>query len=147
MSQLEKTNGSHSGIRNLFNDFFDADRFFAHGLLDNVTKKFPAVNIKETKKSFEVEMAAPGFDKKDFKINVENGILNVSAENKEEKNEENKNYTRREFNYSSFSRSFMLPETADENATNASYKDGMLTVSISKKEEAVKKSKKDIQVS
>lgn len=145
MSQLIK-NELFPSVKNLFQDFFDADKFFSPGFVEAITKRIPAANIKESDKKFELELAAPGFEKKDFKIEIENGILKVSAEKKEEKNEEKKNYTKKEFSYNSFERSFVLPESANENSINAGYKDGILTLEISKKEEALKKSKKEISI-
>ncbi|HVD98920.1 MAG TPA: Hsp20/alpha crystallin family protein [Cytophagaceae bacterium] len=100
------------------------------------------MNIKESDRQFELELATPGFEKNDFKIEVENGILKVSAEKKEEKTEEKKNFTKKEFSFNSFERSFMLPETADENEIKAAYKHGILSLEISKKKDAPKKSKK-----
>ncbi|WP_333802010.1 Hsp20/alpha crystallin family protein [Sphingobacterium multivorum] len=86
---------------NLFNDNFISDR---------LVSRVPAVNISETEKSFKIEMAAPGLDKSDFKINVDKNLITISAEKKEESVSEEKLYSKKEFNYSSFSRSFTLPE-------------------------------------
>jgi HSP20 family protein len=146
MSQLVKKNDSFPGIRNFFNDFFDADRFFSPVFLD-ISKNVPAVNVKELDTKFELEFSVPGFKKSDFKIEVENGILKVSAEKKEETSEEKKNYTKKEFSYNSISRSFVLPETANENQINAEYKDGILILTVDKKADAPKSSKKEISIS
>lgn len=146
MTQLTKNNPALPSVRNFFQDFFDADRFFSSGFLDLLSKNVPAVNIKESDKKFELELVAPGYKKDDFKIEVDNGVLKVSAEKKEEKTEEEKNYTKKEFNYNSFERSFVLPETANENSINAGYKDGILNLEIQKKEDGMKRSKKEISI-
>jgi HSP20 family protein len=106
----------------------------------------PALNIKETKDHFEIELAAPGFAKKDFKVTIEDGCLNISAEKKVTEEEKEKDYTRREFNYSAFERSLQLPETVKEEAIEARYKDGILSFNLKKKEEAGKKPAKVIEV-
>lgn len=95
---------------------------------------FPAVNILETENDFRIEMAVPGKTKEDFKIDVDQNVLTISSEKTESKEEKEENFTRREFNYQSFRRSFKLPEIADAENTNASYKDGILNVSVPKKE-------------
>ena len=106
----------------------------------------PAVNIVETKDEFKIEVAAPGLNKDDFKINLENNELTISA-NKEIKNEEkNESYTRREFGYSSFTRSFTLPETIQGEKISAGHKDGILTIHVPKKEEAKPKPAREIAV-
>ena len=101
----------------------------------------PAANVSETDKSYEIEVAAPGMRKGDFKVKVEKGILTISAERKEEKEEKNKNYTRQEYSYNSFSRSFTMPDDAKEEDIKAHYEDGMLKLSIAKKAVAVSKAK------
>jgi len=97
--------------------------------------KAPAVNVAETKEGFQVEFAVPGFNKDEFKINVEKDLLTVSGEHKAEDLEESKKYSRKEFSYSSFKRSFTLPETVDVNKIEANYKDGVLSLLVGKKEE------------
>jgi HSP20 family protein len=98
----------------------------------------PAVNIAENENEFHIELAAPGLRKDDFKINLEQDLLTVSAEKKEEKTEldDSKKYNRLEYNYSSFMRTFTLPETADHAKITAEYKDGILYINVAKKEEA-----------
>jgi HSP20 family protein len=97
----------------------------------------PAVNISESEKSFKVEMAAPGLDKSDFKINVDKNLITISAEKKEESVSEEKLYSKKEFNYSSFSRSFTLPETVDYSNIEAAYEGGILILTVGKKEDAI----------
>lgn len=98
-------------------------------LLRNQT---PALNILELEKEFKLELAAPGLEKADFKIQVENNFLTISAEKKEEKNEEKENYRRREFSYHSFKRSFELPQNVQADGISAKYENGILNVSIPK---------------
>ena len=113
---------------NLFNDNFISDR---------LVSRVPAVNISETEKSFKIEMAAPGLDKSDFKINVDKNLITISAEKKEESVSEEKLYSKKEFNYSSFSRSFTLPETVDYSNIEAAYEGGILILTVGKKEDAI----------
>lgn len=96
----------------------------------------PAVNIRENEEGFVLEMAAPGMQKSDFKINLDNNVLTLSAEKQEEKEENTERFSRREFNYGSFCRSFNLPKTINLDKIKADYKDGILLVSLPKREEA-----------
>ncbi|MCL4637609.1 MULTISPECIES: Hsp20/alpha crystallin family protein [Olivibacter] len=107
--------------------------------------KFPAVNVSESAEGFHVEFAVPGFSKEDFKISVEKDVLAVSGEHKAESLDEAKQYSRKEFSYSSFKRSFTLPESVDVNKIEANFKDGVLTLTVAKKEE-VKPVVKEISV-
>ena len=125
-------------------DFFDNDRFFDSDWLKK--QSVPAVNVKETDKYFEIEVATPGLSKKDFKITVENSVLTISSEKKEEKEQKEKDYTRKEFSYSSFSRSFTLPENVNDDEVKANYEDGLLKLSIAKKVITQPKVKKAIEV-
>jgi HSP20 family protein len=108
------------------------------GRVDEYTGDVPAVNIKEENDKFVLEMAAPGMKKDDFQINLDNYQLTISSEKKEEKKEKEDNYTRREFMYSSFSRSFTLPKSIDVEKIKADYKNGILSVVLPKKEEETK---------
>lgn len=102
----------------------------------------PAVNISESDDEYQLEFSVPGMNKKDFEINVDRGQLTITAKREEESEKEGKNYTRREFKTSSFSRSFTLPEgKINENNIEATYKEGILNVSIPKKKEPLPKSK------
>lgn len=94
----------------------------------------PSVNILETKEAFEIELAVPGMGKDDFNINLENNVLTISSE-KEMKKDEDRNYTRREFAYGSFSRSFTLPKTVDSEKISANHQNGILSIGLPKKEE------------
>jgi HSP20 family protein len=122
---------------------------FDNDLGDFFGKRFsdPAANIIENKDSFQLEIAAPGMIKDDFKINLENNILTISVEVEDQKREEGKNYSRKEFYYGSFSRSFTLPKTIDLENIKADYESGILKISLPKKEEAKVEVKKEIRIS
>jgi len=130
-----------------FNDGFFGDDLFARFFETPANTTVPAVNIKEGKEDFTIEVAAPGFEKKDFKIDLNNNVLEISSE-KEEKNEENDDKLMRcEFKYSSFKRYFTLPETVESDKIKATYKDGILNVLIPKKDEAKVKPVRQISIS
>jgi len=128
----------------LLSDFFDDNGFFNSPWLGR--QSLPAVNVKENDKNFEIELAAPGLEKKDFNISVNNGILVISAEKTQETENKKDSYTRREFSYSSFSRSFTLPVNAREDDIQAKYEGGILKVTIAKKGETEKKERKAIDI-
>lgn len=127
-------------------DFFDSDEFFNDPLWNRRLDE-PALNIKETDDAFKVELAAPGFSKKDFDVNIDEGCLNISAEKSTSKEEEEGNYTRKEFSYNSFEKALRLPEGVKEEEVKATYKDGILSFNLLKKEEAKKHDPKVIEVS
>ena len=101
----------------------------------------PAVNIIENDKNYEIELAAPGMRKSDFKVKLEKGFLTISAEREEKKEEKEKNYTRKEYSSSSFTRSFTLPDDVKEDDIKAHYEDGVLKLTIAKKAITVVKGK------
>ncbi|MBB1643844.1 Hsp20/alpha crystallin family protein [Sphingobacterium sp. UME9] len=108
----------------------------------------PAVNIKENADSFEVEVAAPGMAKGDFKVTLDGNLLTISSAKQEENEEHHDNYTRREFSYQSFQRSFELQkEVVDQDNIQARYENGMLRLTIPKKEEAKQKEPRMIEIS
>lgn len=107
----------------------------------------PKVNIKETADAFLVHMAVPGLKKSDFQIDLDNQVLSISAEMKEENEQKEQNYTRKEFGYSSFKRTFSLPESINENKIDASYNEGILSINLPKKEEAKLKPPRTIKIS
>ena len=131
------------------------DRFFNSDLMDwNLTNfsstntTLPAVNVKETDDDYILEVAAPGMSKKDFKVNFQNNVLTVSSEKQEEKDENDDNYTRREFCYQSFQRSFTVSQqNVDTDKMTASYADGILSVKIPKREEVKPKPAREIKIS
>tara|TARA_B100001093_G_C26325519_1_gene799546 strand:+ start:24 stop:452 length:429 start_codon:yes stop_codon:yes gene_type:complete len=112
-----------------------------------VHKAVPPVNIRETEGSFTVELMAPGMKKEDFNLEIDNDLLTISAEVKAENTEDNGKFTRREFSFTSFKRSFTLPETVKEDDINAVYEDGILKITLPKKEEALPKAKRLIEIS
>tara|TARA_R110002050_G_scaffold286468_3_gene436981 strand:- start:65251 stop:65715 length:465 start_codon:yes stop_codon:yes gene_type:complete len=136
-------------------DFFDMDDFFDNRgwVRDMLPERFwngkraePALNIKETDNNFEIELAAPGFAKKDFEVTIDDGCLNIKAEKTESDEEKDENFTRREFSYQSFERSLQLPETVKQEAIKAAYKDGILSFNLTKKEEVKKLPPKKVQI-
>ncbi len=128
------------------------DNFFENSLGTEFMSNFntgitlPAVNIKETNDQFVLELAIPGMKKSDFSIEVDNKILSISSEVKTENQTEESNYTRREFGYSSFKRTFTLPDTVESDRVNANYNDGILLVRLPKREEAKQKPPKRIEI-
>lgn len=113
----------------------------------NTGISLPKVNIKEEADAFIVEMAVPGLKKSDFNLNLENNILSISAEIEENNEEKEDGYTRREFGYSSFKRTFTLPEIVEDSKINAKYNEGILNIHLPKKEEAKQKPPRNIQIS
>ncbi|KLT66716.1 Hsp20/alpha crystallin family protein [Pedobacter sp. BMA] len=116
-----------------FNDIFESvlsDSFFA----DRKLNTLPAVNISETPESFHIELAAPGLKKEDFKVSVERETLTISTQ--QESQSSDRTYNKREFSFHSFTRAFTLPESANVDGIQASYNDGILMLTIPKKEEA-----------
>ena len=106
----------------------------------------PAANIIDNENDFTIELAVPGMQKKDFKINIEKEILSISVENQESKEKVEKNYSRREFRYDGFCRSFSIPETINQDEIKADYKSGVLSIRLPKSEEVQQKSK-EIKIS
>jgi len=144
MTMLAKPSQFLRKMPALFSDMFDDDWF---NLDNRWMANVPAANIKENKNEFVIELAAPGMSKKDLHIDVKDGALTISAEKKEETKKEEENYTRQEFNYQSFRRSFSLPDTVIADDIKAKYDDGVLRLTLPKKEEAKQKPAKSIQVS
>ncbi|KGL64284.1 Hsp20/alpha crystallin family protein [Polaribacter sp. Hel1_85] len=126
-------------------DFFDKDDFFGNNVWNKKLDE-PALNIKETDEAFEVELAAPGFAKKDFEVTIDDGCLNISAESSNSKEEKEENYTRKEFSYNSFEKKLHLPDSVKEEDVKAKYKDGVLSFNLVKKEESKNHKPKKIEV-
>ena len=108
--------------------------------------RVPAVNIKELDSQFEIELAIPGKEKDDFEIDLDDGILSISSTQDDKKLDEKENFTRREFSYNSFRRSFSLPDSVDHTKIDANYKDGVLKVLLPKYKEAQPQPKKLIKI-
>ncbi len=145
MSNIIKSSGR---APDSWNDFFNMNSFFDNMWPSRSGSGLPAVNISETEKSYAVEVVAPGFQKGDFKVKVDDDILTISAESKTENESDDKQreYTRREYSYSSFTRSFRLPDNVKDDNISASYNDGILKLDLPKSATQVKATK-DIRVS
>lgn len=144
MTLVRKNSSFFPAFSSMFDDFVNHERIFKNTGIAQV----PAANIKETEEGFVVELAAPGKQKGDFKIELNHNVLNISSENKtenEEKDEKGR-YTRKEFSYSSFQRSFVLPSSVDAEKISANYENGILSIMIPKKEEVKKKPVRNIEI-
>lgn len=129
-----------------FRDFFNIENMLNKDVW-NQGNNAPAVNISEDDKTYYVDVMAPGFKKEDFKVNVDDDVLTISAETKSETKEGNgRQYSRREYSYSSFTRSFHLPDNTKDDAINAAYKDGILKLNIPKTQTETKATK-EIKIS
>lgn len=132
----------------ILEDIFNTDWF--GGVSNSVSKigfNTPAVNIQETDDNFTIQLAAPGLIKENFNIELDADVLTISSEIKRESKDEKGNYTRREFGYSSFKRSFTLPDTVNSADILASYENGILSLELPKKEEAKVQPKRSIEIS
>lgn len=135
MTLVKFNNGLKNNAHPFFNDVFDSllnDSFIG----DKLVARVPAVNIAENDNEFHIELAVPGLKKEDFKINLDKNILTVSAEKKSENAEETKKFSKREYSYNSFVRSFTLPDSVDHSKIEADYTDGILKLTVAKREEA-----------
>ena len=148
MSTEKKIGNTIFGVPALFDDFVNRELFNWGNSNFSATKTtLPSVNIKETSDGYEVEMAAPGMDKKDFNVTLENNLLTISSvkEHRQEKNMQE--YTRKEFSYQSFNRAFELPKNVvNEDGITARYENGILYLTIPKKEEARQKAPRMIEI-
>ncbi|WP_435412816.1 Hsp20/alpha crystallin family protein [Psychroserpens mesophilus] len=153
MSTLMKSpiNGNETSTQKSLSSW--VDNFFENGLGTGFLSNFntgitlPAVNIKENADEYILELAIPGMKKSDFNIDLDNKVLSISSEVETENEENNDNYTRREFGYSSFKRTFTLPDTIESDHVKATYEDGILCITLPKREEAKQKPPKRIEVS
>nr|WP_294936253.1 Hsp20/alpha crystallin family protein [uncultured Flavobacterium sp.] len=146
MGYLAKTD-SQSPVRSFLDDFFPND------LMDWGMKKFtnigttvPSVNLSETDMEYKIDLAAPGMKKEDFNVEIENNMISISSEKEDKKEDKSDNYTRREFSYQSFRRTFSLPDAAETKKIDATYTDGVLHITIPKDSSKMKSSKKTIQI-
>jgi len=149
MQVVKRSNGNLPAFAKFWDGFLNDD-FFKSAAPGRVAfnTNVPAVNVKETEDQFELDLAAPGLEKKDFEIQVHENVLTISNEKKEvTKDEEKENYSRREFSFQAFKRTFNLPETVDANNIKAAYKNGILNVIIPKKEETKPLPPKRIKIS
>ncbi|MDA3892814.1 MAG: Hsp20/alpha crystallin family protein [Salinivirgaceae bacterium] len=143
---LVKFSNSYS---DLFDHFFDNNMFdWSDKKLSNTSTTIPLVNVKEYKDGYSVELAAPGLKKDDFKVELNNDILTISSEKRIENEENNGHqFTKKEFSYQSFNRSFALPSKVNSGKIKAKYENGILIVSLPKKEEAKPRPVKQIAIS
>jgi len=128
-----------------WDDFFN-DSFFNQVKSTSCSGTAPAVNVSEDDKGYTIEVAAPGIERKDFNLEVDNDVLTISSEQKASKEEQKQNFLRREFNFQTFKRSFQLPETIDQEQIKATHEAGILTLVLPKKEEELQKAPKQIEV-
>lgn len=133
---VKKQFSSPAYLNNLFNEFN----------VPAYTGNVPAINVIENKEGFRIEVAAPGLEKSDFKLNLENNQLTISAQKQDSKEEETSKYSRREFKYNSFQRTFTIPNTVNGAQIAASYDAGILNVSLPKREEAKEKPAREIEI-
>lgn len=145
---LVKRNGRSEYMPSIWNNFFNNDLFNWDTNFANAGNSIPAVNIKEKPDSFLVEMAAPGMDKKDFKIEIDGSALTISSEKRNESEEKDgENFNRKEFSYQAFYRTFHLPkEVVNADKIEAKYENGILRLEIAKREEAKQKPARLINV-
>jgi len=125
-------------------NIFDDDFF---SVLPNNNSQLPAVNIREDEKNYFLELAVPGIDRKDLKIDINEDVLTISSETKSETEENKEGYKRKEFSYTSFCRSFYIPENVNREKIDANYKDGILSVGLPKQEEEKNKITRQIKIS
>lgn len=144
---VKPENGRYNFPRfsNLIDSFFENEFPNVHG--GDIFKTPALVNIKDTKEGYQIEVAAPGFKKEDISVKVEGNLLTISAETKQESEVKEEKYTRKEFNYSSFKRSFTLPKTIEVAKVGGNYENGILTVTLPKKEEAKETGTFEIKIS
>lgn len=127
-----------------FDDFLNKNINETNGF--GLTASTPKANIRETENEYAIELAAPGYNKDNFNVEVDNGQLTLSVERTHEENEDQENFKHREFRYEGFSRSFMLPEDVDEDKIKAKYNDGILKVEIPRDQKKLQESRKKIKV-
>lgn len=128
----------------LMENFFENE--FPGVIGSEFSRQVPLVNIKETKENYQIEIAAPGYTKEQFQITLEENILTISGEQQAEEKKEGEKYTRREFNFSAFKRSFTLPKTVVAHEISATAENGILMVTLPKAEEAKPKGKVEIKI-
>ena len=128
----------------MWSSLFDDDFF---PVVSQRNTSMPAVNIKEDEKKYQLDLAVPGIEKRDLKIEINEDVITVSSENKNEKEENGDGFKRREFSYSSFCRSFYLPENVNKEKIEANYKDGILTISLPKETEEKSKVTREVAIS
>ena len=148
MTTLTKRENREWQLPSLISNLMDSDRLFNMDFpFSDIGKNMPAVNIKENNKTFIIEMAVPGMKKEDFHVNIENNVLTVSAEKETTEEKTSENYARKEYNFNSFSCSFTLPDYVKHENLEGKYDNGVLKITIPKKEEAINKAPMEIKIS
>ena len=146
MAIVKRDVGYAPTLSSFFDDFFTRELF--NWPSDSSTgTSIPKANIYETDAEFHVEMAAPGMNRDDFKVELDNNMLTISSQREDSAEEDKRNYQRREYSFQSFVRTFHLPDSAEVEKINAKYNDGILNLIIPKKEEAKRKPVKTIKIS
>lgn len=144
MTLVKTTNGLYPSFHTLLDDFWGTNWM---PMKERVNATVPAVNIHEDENGYKIEVAAPGYEKSDFSVTIENEMLTIAVEKHEEKQEENSQLTRKEFGYSSFTRRFNIPqELVDTERVEAQYEKGILTLLIPKREEVKPKPARMIEI-
>lgn len=149
MNLIKRNVNQHTGLsRTFFDDVFGRELFnWENKNFSTTSTTLPSVNIKETADHYEVEVAAPGLEKNDFKVTLDGNLLTISSEKQNQHTSQQENFTRREFSYQSFQRSFELPKNVvDEEKISARYVNGLLQLSIPKKEQAKQKPPRMIEI-
>ena len=144
MSLIRRQRRGFPSESDFFDDFFGGEENFLSRRMPGST---PSVNVAESDHEFIIELAAPGMEKEDFSLSIDHNVLTISAERRDEKTDEQKSYTRREFSYSSFQRSFTLPDSADTDRVGAKYDNGILHITLPKREDTKKLPKREIKIS
>lgn len=146
MSLIKFNRNGFPWINDQISNWLNTDNFFSDDFFVK-ERNLPAMNIKDNKSGYEIELAVPGFSKDDIEVTIEDDILNVSAQTSKEDVEETDKYTRKEFNYNSFERKLQLPNSVDQTKKiEAVYKDGILTLNLGKKKEAIEPKKQKIEI-
>lgn len=140
VSQLNRTHG-YKTFSDLMNEMFTEERVYPNQFIAN-----PPANVLESKFDFRIEIAAPGFEKSDFKIDLDKNLLTISLDKAVDENSE-ENFNLKEFNFNSFNRSFRVSDKINTEMVNAIYKNGLLQVMLPKREEAVEKPAREIKIS
>lgn len=148
MSLIKRNGNTFSSLPSLFDDFFSRELFnWGNNNFSSTSTTVPSVNIRETADNYEVEVAAPGMEKKDFKVTLDDNLLTISSAKQQNEEKKEHNYTRREFSYQSFQRSFELPKNVvDDDKIIARYENGVLYLTIPKREEAKQKAPRTIEI-
>ncbi|MBL7932445.1 MAG: Hsp20/alpha crystallin family protein [Bacteroidia bacterium] len=148
MTLIERKGNLFPTIPALFDDFFSRELFnWGNNNHSTTRTTLPSVNIRENEEDYEVELAAPGMDKKDFKITLDGNLLTISSEKQQTDEKKSAHFVRREFSYQAFQRSFELPkDVVEENKIRARYDNGLLRLTVPKKEEVKRKTPKMIEI-